>query len=839
MATPTILAAVPVISSRQWSTGLSPRTSGGWKFITQSFNYDNDVPTEWVLIDIEDGTVQLTEGPNRIASNTNFQVASANTLITTTNQLRAANGRIFFPEFATPGIGFDDNVNVAYYDPADEAIHQLPEINDPSGARQAIVYQMVFDRPGTTLYGGTQSQISFTPMIFSLDPATLVTSYICNVGTGSGQPKYAYYIGKDEGPGVDFLYVAVGQDFWELISIDLTTNTPTTLLTTSGPGSQFIELEVRAEGFTANVIDNGVQTRYWLADGAISPWPGGGAPPGGARVVAPYANPVIAPPEIDWSRGIEHFLWRPNGSTGDWTEITYEVAYKGPIDLESLATQSNGTVLGNATQYNGFFSYQVSDQTSTWFGNWPLGCSSTTLCVIDNQTVYIAGYPNGATFRYDPTLPWAPDGTADGNPAALGSFGTEVRYPYFLIHDADNERLYTAGRQERDSLGASVGYYDIISETFAFNDTNLDEYIPRGLVVIEDEGLLVFSGELLPGAVAPQAELVTYDLDLNEQNRWEVLPGLQNTGLLCKTADPQIVFGLTTDAPLTAYLFNVVTGVLIDSQVIGAGAIGGYAVRPADGSLWVEISQDLVRFDVNTLERRTIVDLEISTQYFAWLGSDIYMVSGSELRYLPGEGVMANVFQPIIAPAANGTGAAVDFSGFGPPKTIAVNHPLSGPWAIEPIITIEVNNDATPNGTWAPLCTFKGPGVVQIDCACLWMRASVDNYNGGGAPIINVGGTDDGVIAEALVAPSGNGDGAAVDISGLGLFKTVWIGNAFKGTINIEISTDTLGTYFSTILSVAKPGRYDIFAAAKWMRVHRSGVTGGSAPLVAVAGVPV
>lgn len=78
MATPTILAATPVVSARQWSTGLSPRNGGGWKFITQSFNYDNDVPTEWVLIDIEEGTVGLTEGPR--VSSTMYRSAQANRL---------------------------------------------------------------------------------------------------------------------------------------------------------------------------------------------------------------------------------------------------------------------------------------------------------------------------------------------------------------------------------------------------------------------------------------------------------------------------------------------------------------------------------------------------------------------------------------------------------------------------------------------------------------------------------------------------------------------------------------------------------------------------------------
>lgn len=649
MATPTILAATPVVSARQWSTGLSPRNGGGWKFITQSFNYDNDVPTEWVLIDIEGGTVAITEGPNRIASNTNFQVASANTLITTTNQIRAQNGRIFFPEFATPGPGFDDAVNMAYYDPDDEAIHQMAEIVDPSGARQSIVYQAVFGTDSSLLYCGTQAQIGATPLIFTVDTETLAVEIIGNVGTSSGQPKYAYYIAKDAGPGADFLYVAVGQDTWELISIDLTTNTPTTLYTTTGPGFQFIEFEVRAEGFTANIIDNGVSTRYWLADGALSAWPGGGAPPGGARTVTPYTNPLVAPPEVDWSRGIEHFLWRPNGSTGEFTEITYEVTYKGPIQLEALTTLPTGALLGNAVQYNGFWIYDPNAASATWFGAWPLGVSSVALCSVTDTLTYIAGYPSGALFGYDPMQTWAPDG-GSGNPYPLGNYGTDVRYPYFLSYQA-NERLYAAGRRERDADGSGVGFYDVAGGTFTTETNNLDEYIPRGLYVSQALNRVVFSGELLPGAVAPEAELVVYDLDLVELDRFVVQAGLQNTGILFPTSDPEVVVGLTNDAPVLLYRFNIMTGTLLDTRNLGAVVVGGSAVRPADGTIWVDLSQDLVMIDPETLDTTTIVDLELSTQVFSWLGSDLYMLVDTELRYL-------DLLDPEIALTAVYTGRA-------------------------------------------------------------------------------------------------------------------------------------------------------------------------------------
>lgn len=635
MATPTVLVAEPVVTARQWSTGLSPRV-GGWKFITQAWNNDEDVPTQWVLIDIEDGVVTLQDALNRIFSNTNYQVASANTLVTTTNQIRAANGRIFFPERANP-LPDDDEVNVAYYDTSDEQIHQLPAIADPGGERQTIVFNMIFGVSGATLWGGTQSVIGSVPMIFDLDPTTLATNFICNVGTASGNPKYAYYLAKDEGPGADFLYVAVGQDVWELVSIDLSTNTPTTLLTTSGPGSQFIEFEDRAGlGWSVNVIDNGVQTRYWLADGAITPYPGSGAPPGGARNVTPYTNPLVTPPQIDWSRGIGHFLWRPNGSVGAWTEITYEVDYPGPITLESMIVLPNHHVVGNAQQYNGFYQY-TPPSTTEWYGGWPLGVSQPALLANDDSTMFIAGYPSGALFIYDPALPWAP-GDAVPNPDSLGSYGTDVRYPYFLVRVADN--LFACGRRERDSLGSGIGVYDVAGATFgATTTTGLDDFIPRGFIALADR--VVFSGEVIPASGAPEALLLSFDFDLNPIDSMVVVAGLQNTGLLFSSpGEPEIVVGLNNDSPALLYRFNAFTGTLLSSVNLGAVTVS-CATQRDDGQIFAVIDQDLVRIDPTTLERTTVIDLELTPSIIEFDNADLYLTVDAELRILEGAGTIS------------------------------------------------------------------------------------------------------------------------------------------------------------------------------------------------------
>ena len=204
----------------------------------------------------------------------------------------------------------------------------------------------------------------------------------------------------------------------------------------------------------------------------------------------------------------------------------------------------------------------------------------------DSGLVYICGYPNGVLYTYDPALAWAPDGTIAGNPSALGgSFyaTTGMKYPYFLAMGT-NGRLYCAGRRERDADGSGIGYYTPGTGLYAGTNVGLEYFMPRGMVLLESEGWIVFSGELNgePGEPA-EAQLVVYDLDLTEVTRWTVQAGLQNTGLLFPTAVSDVIVGLTNDNPCLLYRFNVTTGVVLDSVVLGAVLIDGSTIRPADG----------------------------------------------------------------------------------------------------------------------------------------------------------------------------------------------------------------------------------------------------------------
>lgn len=176
---------------------------------------------------------------------------------------------------------------------------------------------------------------------------------------------------------------------------------------------------------------------------------------------------------------------------------------------------------------------------------------------------------------------------------------------------------------------------------------------------------------------------------------------------------------------------------------------------------------------------------------------------------------MTQVFVNLPAPSANGSGAAVNVSTFGPLKTMLV---AGGAVCV---VTIEMSNEPSPTN-WAPVWVFQNGGVKSLEIAAHWMRATVQQYKSG-TPEVDVGGTNEGTTLAQLVAPVGFGVGAAVDTSLLGLFRTVHVSGAFKGQVNIEVSEDGTSKW-ATVFSFQKGGQKSQTIAAKFMRVSRSGV---------------
>ncbi len=623
--------ATPVRASRAWSTALAPNARGGWNFITQVFEFRSGSPSEFVVLDLETGKSTTFEGPTEIYTNNNYQIA---------NEVRAKNGRIFFPELET---------NVAYYDPTDESVKQLGRMVDPVGANKSI-YKLVFDHAGK-LYGATLS--TARPTVFELDPDTLAHRVIGEVGDDRLTYSYGYFLAIDS----PWAYCAVGERPWELAALNLLTGRSQVLATRSD--EPFMHLEHRKEGVRAKLV-TGLKKRderddyVWCVDGKAIPTTetyDPGKLPFKSRDIQPYANPLVDPPEIDSSNlnpdadGIGHVAWRPHGSTGAWIDRTFKVKYTGPVELESLVALPDGSLFGNAAQYHGFFRYDPAHKATQFFG--PHGPSRGPRIVVDGK-VYIAGYPNGLLYEYDPTRPWTSSIRAEAkgatglNPRKLGLFADAgAHYAHSLVASS-NGRLYYSGRRERDGVGSGVGSYDLATNAFAGHHKDLSFYDPEGLIALDALKRVVFSGSLhddpgLPGKTPPEAQLVVFDQDLREINRLEVKPGLSATGTLYPSNDGNTILGVIKDVDGkrgAVYRFDVAAGKLLDWRDLDAVA-GTSTQRPEDKSVWIVVGKRLVRVDPTTLEVTTVgtlFDVAAEITRLVWQQGELYSTAGPELR---------------------------------------------------------------------------------------------------------------------------------------------------------------------------------------------------------------
>ncbi|HMG20156.1 MAG TPA: hypothetical protein VK607_02525, partial [Kofleriaceae bacterium] len=529
-----------------------------------------------------------------------------------------ANGRIFFPEL-------DDQM--AYYDPADETVKQVGVL--PGGAGDPLMFRVVFG-PDGRLYGGTQSR--GLPTVFRLDPDTLRYDVLGVVGRDRRSYSYAYYLAVDP----PWLYAAVGQSPWELAALNMTTGEMTILATRGDDG--FMQLDTRPDGISVTLI-SGLHTPaqrseiQWCVDGRLVPF-ADGARPFRARTVAPRDNPITGAPELDVSEldpgadGIGRVRWRPRAAAA-WREASFRVEHTSAVDIDSLVALPDGTLLGGAAQYHGFFRYDPDGRSIRRFR--ALGISGGPRTVVDGL-VYLSGYPNGALYAYDPSQPWTAtkQPRPDANPRYLGNFAAAgAHYAYFLEPSASG-RLYYAGRRERDGVGGGVGYYDVATRQFAGHHRDLDSLDPRGLAVLDDLKLVVYSGR---ASTADPAQLVVFDPELAERGRQTVVPGMRDTGRLFTAPERGVIIGVSaTDRVI--YRHDVAAGALLTAQAL-PGAVVAATQRATDRSIWVVLGSALWRYDATTLEAarvRTLPGALTDAGMLVWRGARLFWATGSELR---------------------------------------------------------------------------------------------------------------------------------------------------------------------------------------------------------------
>jgi hypothetical protein len=641
----TEVVSTPVSAARSWSTALAPNARGGYNFITQLMQVGSGKPAEYVVLDLTTGKSTVSEGRIGGYTNSNYQY---------TQQVRAKNGRIFFAESGS---------FVTYYDPRDEKIHEVGQVADPK--IHTFIYRWEFG-PDGKLYGGTQSNGKNPPVIVQIDPDTLEHRIVGKVGEERNAPNYAYYFTVDptpsEGAPQGYIYVAVGQSPWELVALNTATGQQQVLWKAfdSWIGGFNNFPEGTRSGLTTGMGTPEKKTEFiWLADGKMFPYNLADRTkdiqftPRQLEVVKSEPLPEGAP-ELDLSQlsadsnGIGRVFWREAGSKDDkaWKEVSFKIHYPIPVSIESLIGLPDQTLLGNAKQYQGFFRYSPKAKKTDFYG--AHGPSGGPRVVVGNK-VYITGYPNGVTYVYDFEKPWTANRRKEElaakhalsevelktlNPRKLGNFADAgAHFAYFLI-PSKNGKLYYGGRRERNGIGGGVGWYDPETNSFGGHFENLSTLTPRGMVVLDDIQRVVYSGEFKADPKLPdmkEAQLVVYDMELKELERFTVKPGMKNTGLLLNGAQPGEFIGISEDEGVL-YRYDLKAKKVLDWKPLPAGGIGNNSfVRRADGMWWGVMGGQLVRLDPATLEIKSFGKFDNAPSLLAWAGDELFGTRGTEV----------------------------------------------------------------------------------------------------------------------------------------------------------------------------------------------------------------
>jgi len=637
----------PVVTARMFSSGVAPNSRGGWSFIGQYLNYKStsgpgkeketiklpggehylayknlDVRPEgeWAIVDLASGKSCILRWPGFHAG------ASA----------LAENGRRFF------GV---DYAHIYYYDPAEDTVKPMARIRESITAFRQL-YKFVRG-PDGLLYATVQTT-SGTTSILRINPDTLEYKLVEQVGLPGRRSglTYGYYLALDP----PWAYVAVGQGNWELFAVNMETGEKKCLADVQGDGCR-VTVAQGEEFCSAGISSKEKKETGFLIDGALVKLAPGKKPEGTPLNKKQYKQvawkntkpmDISKPPEINAEitgliagDGSSVVAWRPAGSTGEWKNVAYSIQNAEPVRIESLTALPDGSLFGNAYQYNGFFRYYPATQKLDYFGKG--GPSGPRLANFGGK-VYIDGYPNTVLHVYDPAKPWTATATSagkglDDNPKWLGTMGqgcTEAHFCRELL-DGGNGRIYMMGLRERWSTGAGLGYYEPATNKFFGLGTANKEIEPLDLVVLPKAGRVVFSGAPAKGG---DARLIVYDLDLKEIERLEIFPGQADGGQLFKSDSDTQFFGCLHD-PKTKksifYRYDLTARKIVAQTDAPAAALEMLGPRPADGSWWCFAGGTLCELNPKNLEFTPRFMLEGGLNFPNWVGKDIYGTSGGAL----------------------------------------------------------------------------------------------------------------------------------------------------------------------------------------------------------------
>lgn len=194
---------------------------------------------------------------------------------------------------------------------------------------------------------------------------------------------------------------------------------------------------------------------------------------------------------------------------------------------------------------------------------------------------------------------------------------------------------------------------------------------------------------------------------------------------------------------------------------------------------------------------------------------------------------MSNVFAALPVPAGDGVGAWVDTSSLGPARSITVDG-----GAFSGNLFVEASNDGAANAvplSIGPIISGAA-SAYEITATLQFMRVRRTGSTGGalGSPNVTVGGEVEATaIYGTMDVPTGDGAGAAFDLSAGGPYNTFAVAGPFTGQVLIDVSNDGVN-FTSSLLFIAGQAPQTFFGVLASARVRRQFSTGGAAPAISV-----
>ena len=263
--------------------------------------------------------------------------------------------------------------------------------------------------------------------------------------------------------------------------------------------------------------------------------------------------------------------------------------------------------------------------------------SSAEVHVSSSTNLWIAGYPNGKLYAYNPALPWD---EAAGNPVQHRNFhDSKMKYASFLDYSRANGRLYCAGWREREGFGTGLGWYEIAGDTFGGTDLNLNLVNPQGLLTFDDCVVVSTTPSNDPSLPTPPpgAQLILFTPDLVEIERQTVVPGMKNTGSLFRVMnDNSMIVGLVqTHGAEMLYLYNFRQKNVVSTKTLGK-PVGASWQDPTTGDAYAVIGGILYAIDLTTLAMTQVSAAgQIATaELFVVTATEIVMTVGPKLYAL-------------------------------------------------------------------------------------------------------------------------------------------------------------------------------------------------------------